>query len=109
LEALETITGLGFLADDVEDGVDELGSFSVVAFGPVVTSAGLTEDEVVRSEDLTEGARTDGVHCSGFQVHENGSGDVTTTGGFIVVDVDTLELEIGVAVVSASGVDSVLV
>merc|ERR1711937_443132 len=47
LEALEAIAGLGLLADDVKDGIDELGALGVVALGPVVTSASLAEDKVV--------------------------------------------------------------
>merc|ERR1719409_2316062 len=62
LEALEAVAALSLLADDVEDGVDELSTLGVVTLGPVVTSAGLTEDEVVGSEELTEGTSTDGVH-----------------------------------------------
>ena len=39
LEALEAVAGLGLLADDVEDRVDELGALGVVALGPVVSGA----------------------------------------------------------------------
>ena len=55
-EALEAVAALGLLADDVKDGVDELGALGVVALGPVVARARLAEDEVVRAEDLAEGA-----------------------------------------------------
>merc|ERR1719473_2334278 len=44
-EALEAVAALGLLADDVEDGVDELGALGVVALGPVVARARLAEDE----------------------------------------------------------------
>ena len=37
LEALKAVTALDFLSDDVEDTVDELGTFSVVSLGPVVS------------------------------------------------------------------------
>ncbi|BAS85603.1 Os03g0661250, partial [Oryza sativa Japonica Group] len=50
------IAFLGLLADDVEDGVDELGALGVVALGPVVAGAGLAEDEVVGAEDAADGA-----------------------------------------------------
>ena len=65
-----------------------------MALSPVVSSSGLTEDEVVRSEELTEGSSSDRVHSTGLQVHEDGSGYISTTGGFVIVDVDSLELEI---------------
>merc|ERR1712072_657943 len=94
LEALEAIATFGFLTDDIEDGVDELGTFGVVTLGPVVTGTGLSEDEVVGSEELSEGSSTDGVHGSGLEIHEDGAGDVASTGGFVVVNVDSLELEV---------------
>merc|ERR1712100_469871 len=34
LETLEAIATFGFLADNVEDGVDELSTFGVVTLGP---------------------------------------------------------------------------
>jgi len=109
LEALEAVAALSLLTDDVEDGVDELSTFGVVTLGPVVTGTGLTEDEVVGSEELTEGTSTDGVHGAGLEVHKDGTGHVTATGGFVVVDVDSLELEVGVTVVGAGGVNTVFV
>jgi len=99
LESLEAIAGFGFLSSDVEDGVDELSSFCVVTFSPVVTGAGLSKDEVVGAEDLAERTGSDGVHGSGLEINENSSGHVLAAGGFIVVDVDALELEIGIALV----------
>jgi hypothetical protein len=109
LEALEAIATLSFLADDVEDGVDELSTFGIVTLGPVVTSTSLTEDEVVGSEELTEGAGSNGVHSSGLEIHEDSTGNVASTGGLVEVDVDSLELEIGVTVVGTSWVNAVLV
>ena len=48
---MKAVAVLGLLADDVEDGVDELGALGVVSLGPVVAGAGLAEDEVVGAED----------------------------------------------------------
>jgi len=109
LETLEAIATFSLLSDDIEDGVDELSSLGVVTLGPVVTGTGLSENEVVWSEELTEWAGSDGVHGSWFEIHEDGSWDVSTTGSFVVVDVDSLELEIGVTVVGTGGVNSVLI
>ena len=109
LEALEAVAALSLLSGDVEDGVDEFSTLSVVTLGPVVSGSGLSEDEVVGSEELTEGSGSDGVHGSGFEIHEDGSGDVPASSGLIVVDVDPLELEVRVTVVGAGGVDSVFV
>ena len=109
LEALEAVTALSLLTDDVEDGVDELSTFGVVTLGPVVTGTGLSEDEVVGSEELTERSSTDGVHGAWLEIHKDSAGDVSATGGLVVVDVDSLELEIGVTVVATGWVNTVLV
>merc|ERR1711977_772103 len=109
LEALEAVARLGLLTHDIEDGVDQLGTLGVVALGPVVTSASLAENKVVGAEELTEGTGTDGVHGTGLEVHKDGTGHVATAGGLVVVHVDALQLEVGVAMVGTCGVDTVLV
>ena len=109
LEALKAVAALSLLADDVEDGVDELSTLGVVTLGPVVTSTALTENEVVGSEELTEGAGSDGVHGTGLEINKDSAGNVSSTSGLVEVDVDSLELKVGVTVVSTGGVDSVLV
>jgi hypothetical protein len=109
LEALKTVARLGLLADDIQDGVDKLGTFSVVALGPVVTGTRLSEDEVVGAEDLAKRTSADGVHGSRLEIHQDGAGHVTATGRLVEVDVDALELEVGVALVGTGGVNTVLV
>merc|ERR1719389_1554383 len=103
------ITTFSFFTDNIEDGVDEFSTFGVVTLGPVVTGTSLTEDEVVGSEELTERSSSDGVHGSGFEIHEDGSWDVSTTGSFVVVDVDSLELEIRVTVIGTGRVNTVFI
>merc|ERR1711939_888540 len=109
LEALEAIAALSLLTDDIEDGVDEFSTFGVVTLGPVVTGTSLSEDEVVWSEELTEWSSSDGVHGSWFEIHEDSAGDIASTGGLIVVNVDSLKLEVGVSVVRSGGVNSVFI
>jgi hypothetical protein len=109
LESLEAIATFSLLSDDIEDGVNEFSTFSVVTLGPVVTSTGLTEDEVVRSEELTEGASSDGVHGTRFKIHEDSSGDVSSTSSFVEVNVDSFELEVRVTMVGTSGIDTVFI
>ena len=109
LEALEAVASFSFFSGDVEDGVNEFSSLSVVTLGPVVSGSGLTEDEVVRSEKLTEGSSSDGVHGSWFKIHKDGSWDVSSSSGLIVVDVDSLQLKVGVSVVGAGGVNTVFI
>ena len=80
-----------------------------MSFGPVVSGSGLSEDEVVWSEELTEWSSSDRVHCSWFEVHKNSSWDESTTSSFVIVDVDSLELEVGITVIGTSGVDTMFV
>ena len=80
-----------------------------MTFRPVVPCTALSEDEVVRSEDLSERAGPHRVHGSGLQVNQNCSGYILAAGGFVVVDVDPLQLKVRVSVVVAGWVDAVLV
>jgi hypothetical protein len=109
LEALKAVAALGLLAHDIKNGVDEFGTLGVVALSPVVTSSSLAEHEVVGAKDLTVGAGANGVHGAGLEIHEHSAGNIAPTGGFIKVNVDTLQLKIAVAVVGTSGVNTVLV
>ena len=77
--------------------------------GPVVSSSGLSEHEVVGSEDLAERSGSDRVHGSGLQVDKDGTGHVFAAGGLIVVDVDALQLKVAVSVVCSGWVNAVLV
>jgi len=109
LETLEAIATFSFLSDDIKDGVDKLGTLGVMSLGPVVTGTGLSEDEVVWSEELSEWSSSDGVHGSWFEIHEDCSWNVSSSSGLVVVDVDSLELEIRVTVIGTGWVNSVLV
>lgn len=44
LETLETVGSLGLSSDNIEDGIDKLGTFSVMTLSPIVTSTALTKD-----------------------------------------------------------------
>ena len=91
-EALEAVAGLGLLADDIEDGLDELDTLGVVTLGPVVTSSGLAEDEVVGAEDGAVGAGTNSIHGAGLKVHEHSTRNVLAGGGLVEVDLNALKL-----------------
>ena len=108
-EALEAVAALSLLADNVEDGINQLGALGVVALGPVVACTRLAEDEVVRAEDLAEGSRAHRVHGARLEVHQDSAGHIAPPRCLIVVHVDALELEVRVAHVGAGGVDTVLV
>ena len=91
------VAALGFLADDIKDGVNELSTLGVVTLGPIVTSTGLTKDEVV------------GTSNTHLQIHQNSSGNIAATSGLVVVHIDAFKLEVRVTVVGTGGVNSVLV
>ncbi len=80
-----------------------------MTLGPVVAGAGLPKDEVVWPEDLPVRSGPHRVHGSGLEVDEDGPGDVFPSGGFVVVDIDPLQLELRVTVVGSGGVDTMLV
>ena len=81
----------------------------VMSLCPVISGPALSENKIVRPENLTKRTRSDAVHGSRLQVDEDCAGDVFAARGLIVVNIDALQLEVGVAVVGAGGVDSVLV
>jgi hypothetical protein len=66
LETLEAVTSFSFLSYNIENWINELSTFSVVTFSPVVTSTSLTKDEVIWSENLTIWSSSYGVHGSWF-------------------------------------------
>ena len=80
-----------------------------MTLGPVVAGPRLSENEVIGSEDLTEGSRPHAVHGPWLQVHEDSPGHVLATAGLVVVDIDPLQLELGGAGVGTGGVDTVLI
>ena len=109
LKPLKAIARLSLLSHNIEHTIDEFSAFGVVTFGPVVSGSGLSENEVVWSEDLAEWTGSNRVHGTWLQIDEDSSWNVFTAGGFIVVNVDSFELEIGITVVGSGWVDSVFV
>jgi hypothetical protein len=109
LETLKAIARFGFFTNDVQNGIDQFGTFGVVTFGPIITGTGLSEDKVIGAEQLTEGSGTDGIHGTRFQIHKDGTRDISAAGGFVKVNVDAFQLKIGITVVGTGGVDTVLV
>ena len=96
LETLEVIETFCSFSNDIENKLYELSTLSVLAIGPVVTNTGLTEDEVVGSEDWTESFSSDEVYGSWLKVHEDSTWDISTTNGLVVMNVDSQELVIRV-------------
>ena len=51
----------------------------------------------------------DAVHGAGLEVHQHGAGHVLAAARLVVVHVDPLQLQLGLASVGAGGVDTVFV
>ncbi len=79
---------------------------SLVALCPVVSRSSLSENKVVGAEDLAVGASTNGVHGSRLKIHEHSAGNIATASCLIEVNVDALKLEIRVAMVGTSGINT---
>merc|ERR1719410_3333400 len=109
LKALKAVAALALLANDVEHAVHQLRTLCVVALGPVVASPALSEDEVVRPEDLAIGSAPHRVHRAWLEVDKDGPGNVLAPGGLVVVHVDPLQLQVRGARIAAAWVDAVLI
>ena len=78
---------------------------------PIIPGTGLSEDEVIGAEDLSQGAGSDTVHGAGLEIHEDCAGNVASTSGLVEVDIDALQLDVGggsVALEVAGGINAVL-
>jgi hypothetical protein len=81
LETLEAVATFCLTTNDIQNLVDKLGTFGVMALGPVVTSARLSEYEVIRTEELAKRAGTDGIHGTRFEIDKNGARNKLVSGG----------------------------
>ncbi len=106
---LEAIATLGLFPDDVKHGVDEFRAIGVMALGPVVTGSSLAKHKIIGPEDLTIRSRSDTVHGSGLQIHEHRTRHVSTTTGFVVVHIYSLQLQIWVSMVRSCRVDTMFI
>ena len=84
-------------------------TFCVVALSPVIASSALSKNKIIRSENLTKWTGSDTVHGSGLEINKDGSGNIFAAAGLVVVNVDPLQLEVGVPMVGSGGVDAVLI
>jgi len=109
LESLQAVASFSFLSDYIKNTVNKLSSFGVVSFGPVVSCSGLTKDEVIWSEKLSERTSADGVHGSRFEIHKDCPRHISSSSGFVVVHVDSFKLKIRVSVVGSGWVYSMFI
>ncbi|RDX69889.1 hypothetical protein CR513_50944, partial [Mucuna pruriens] len=105
---LKAVTVFCLFPDNIKDGVNQLSPLGVVTLGPVVSGARLPEYKVIRPKNLTVRTRSNTVHGPGLQIHEHCPGNESTATRFIVVHVDSLELQLVVPLVPSCRVDPVL-
>merc|ERR1719394_466155 len=75
LEALDVARALSLLTDDIDGLLDDLGALGVVALGPVVARAGVSEHEVIGLEGLADRRGGDNIERTGLEVDHNGARD----------------------------------
>merc|ERR1719471_186423 len=75
LEALDVAGALRLLTDDIDGLLDDLGALGVVALGPVVARAGVSEHEVVGLESLADRRGGDNIERTGLEVDHDGARD----------------------------------
>jgi hypothetical protein len=72
-----------------------------MALCPVIASTRLAKDKVVRSEELSQGAASDRIHGTGLEVNEHCARHPFASLGLVVVDVETLSLEVALTMKGA--------
>ena len=80
LEALKAVTALSLTTNDIENLVNEFGTLSIMAFGPVVAGTRLAKDKVVGAEELTEWTSTNSIHGTWLKIDEDGTGHELVAG-----------------------------
>jgi hypothetical protein len=86
-----------------------MGGMELTSFRPIVASAALTENKVIRSEKTSKGAGSDGIHSSGLEIDKNGAGNIFVGSNLVIINGDALELEVVCALVKAVALDAMLV
>ena len=81
----------------------------LTSFCPVVTSTALPKDEVVGTEKVTKRTRANRIHCSGFKINQDGTGNVLVRTDLVVVNRDTFQLQVIISLVKAILIDTMLV
>jgi hypothetical protein len=109
LETLQRVTRFDFFPHHIEGGSSEFCTFSVETLGPVAVGARVSGDEVLRAEQLTTWASPDEIQRAGIEVNKDCTRDVFPAYGFVVIDTNVLELEIGIAFIATDWVNAVFI
>ena len=84
-------------------------TFGVVTLGPIVSSSRLSKDKIVGPENLSIRTGPDRVHGARLQVQKDRPWNVFASRSFVVVNVDTFQLEFRSSIVVSSGFNSMFI
>mmetsp|Transcript_45607 Transcript_45607/g.75815 ORF Transcript_45607/g.75815 Transcript_45607/m.75815 type:complete len:275 (-) Transcript_45607:112-936(-) len=94
LKALRTVTLFSFSAHNVHRFVDELRTFGVVSFRPIVARARRAKTHVVRLEERTHRRRLDHIHNARLQIHQTRARHETHSARLLIVHVDLVQTQL---------------
>jgi hypothetical protein len=80
-ESLQTSTVISQFSDSVQAQVDDFFTDGIMSSGEVVSGIFFSGDQLFGMEQLSVGSGSDFVNNGGFQIQEDGSGDVFTSSG----------------------------
>jgi len=97
LETLGAIATFSLLPNGIEHEFDELDAFRVITLIPIIPGSRLAKHNVTRPKQLHNGSGTHAVHHVQVGVHQDDARDVVTNICLIIIHMNALKLEIGVA------------
>jgi len=106
---LQAVTILNLLPYNIKDRVNKLSTLSVVALCEVVSGTRLTENKVVRPENLAIKAGAGSIHGARLKVHKHCPWHITSLAALIVINVHSFKLKFGVAYVLPRRVNPMLI
>jgi hypothetical protein len=84
LETLEAVATFGLATNDIKNLIYQLSALSVMPLCPVVASASLAKDKVVRTEELAERTGANSVYSARFKINEDSTRDIFVTGSLTI-------------------------
>jgi hypothetical protein len=108
LEALQAIAPLHLFPDDIDDRRDKAALACPEPNPPVVARTRVTEQEVVRPEQLAERTTPDRIQRVRLQIYQDGPRNVPAPGSFIIVHINPIKLHTRVTIEVTRRYDPVL-
>jgi hypothetical protein len=86
-----------------------LENCSLTALRPVVTCSTLAKHEVIRAEKPAQRTRANGIHSSRLEINQDRPRDILVSANLVIVDGDSFQLKVIVALVKAVAFDPMLI